>query len=108
MSDPYDLPPASNTIATVSAGLGVAALLGTGCCCVPLVNYLAYLAVPVLALAAVVTGIVGMSQANTSGVGKSQAMVGIGAGAGSIVVGIGMVVVSAILYGGLSAVLSNM
>jgi hypothetical protein len=102
----------SNTMALVSAISGALAIVGTGCCCVPIVSCFAQLIVPVLALVAIVTGILGMSKANElGGTGKGMAMAGIGMGVGAFLLGIVAVVVGMFLGAGMGAlqgILENM
>lgn len=85
MDTPAVIPP-PNTLATVSAVLGVVSVLGTCCCCVPLISYLAMVLVPMLSLAAIITGIFARQQAQRTGVGMTPAMIGIGGGIGAVVI----------------------
>jgi len=79
----------TNTLATVSVVLGAAGLVGAACCCVPILNYIAMALVPLLDIAAIVTGVVALKKANElDGLGAGKAKLGIGLGAGSILMGV--------------------
>ena len=60
----------NNPFGIISIVTGVLALLGQGCCCVPLISILALLAYPltiILFITSVATGIVGIMRARSSG-----------------------------------------
>jgi hypothetical protein len=99
-----------NTIATVSAVLGGLSFVGSGCCCVPLLNYIAMILVPLLATAAIVTGIIGRSKVAETGSGGTASLVGIVGGAMTFLVAIGLFLFTAIMgagFGILGALLDN-
>lgn len=93
MSNELDQP-TSNVLATISAVLGVLSVLGSGCCCVPIVSYLAMVIVPMLALGAIVTGFVGRSQVENTGAGGTESLIGIVGGFVSMLLGVGLFLVS--------------
>jgi hypothetical protein len=79
----------SNSLATVSVVLGAAGFLGSFCCCVPLLGYLAMALVPLLDIAAIVTGVIALQKAKElDGLGAGNAKLGIGLGIGSILMGV--------------------
>jgi len=86
--DPYGPTGQSNTLAIVSLVLGILSLVFFPCCCLPFVSYLAMVVVPILALAAIITGFLGLSAAKTSGTGKGMAMGGLITGFGSVLLGL--------------------
>ena len=100
----------SNTMAQVSVATGAASLLGSGCCCLPLVSYIAMAIVPPLAIAAIVTGVMAQSSAAEHG-GGGMAKLGIGLGIATFVLDIGMVALSVFMGVGfvsLIAILGSM
>ncbi len=58
----------------ITGGVSVAGLL---CCCIPFLNYASYVIVPCCGLAAIITGILGLREANQTGVRKNEAIAGI-------------------------------
>ncbi len=103
MSTPYDGPPQGNPFAAVSLGAGILSMVGNGCCCIPIVNYLAIFAYPLtflLMVAALVTGVLGVLRARQNGEGMPLAIVGL------VTAGVGIVLFSMELaLGGLAMVL---
>jgi len=103
----YDGPGAqtggTNVLAIVSLISGILSFVGSGCCCVPIISLLAMFGVPLLALVAIVTGILGISAASRTGTGKGMAITGIGLGVMGILTGIGLIVASMFLGIGVSA-----
>ena len=83
----------SNAMAQLSVAAGAASLLGSGCCCLPFVSYIAMAIVPPLAIAAIVTGVMALSSAAEHG-GGGMAKMGIGLGIATFVLDIGMVALS--------------
>ena len=77
----------NNVLAIISLVLGIMAIVGQICNCVPLVNYAAMVLLPMLGIAAIITGGIGISKANTmDGEGKPLAMAGVGLGCASLLV----------------------
>ncbi len=77
----------------ITGGVSVAGLL---CCCIPFLNYAAYVIVPCCGLAAIITGILGLREANQTGVRKNEAIAGIVMGSVGFVM-IAIAIVLAIL-----------
>ena len=81
-----------NQAATISVVTGGLAFVGNGCCCIPIISYLAAVVVPALAVVAIVTGGLGLSAASTGdGEGRGAAMVGMSLGILTLLMDIGMV-----------------
>ena len=96
-------PAPTNTLATVSAVLGVLSVLGTMCCCVPLISYLAMVLVPLLSLGAIITGFVARGQAAQTGVGGTAANIGIAGGFVSMIICVGIIALGMIAGVGVAA-----
>jgi hypothetical protein len=107
VSNPYDQAsgaPPNDTLGTVSAVCGVLSLLGTGCCCIPLINYIAMLVFPltmVLMIVGLVTGFMGRSNAAATGGNPQMANIGLGASIGAIVLFLAIMALQIVLGGGL-------
>lgn len=66
-----------NNMALASVICGGVSVAGLLCCCIPFVNYASYVLVPLAGIAAIVTGILGLREANQTGVRKNEAIAGI-------------------------------
>ncbi len=95
----------SNTMAQVSVATGAASLIGSGCCCMPFVSYMAMAVVPPLAIAAIITGTMALSSAEEQG-GGGMAKLGIGLGIATFVLDIGMVALSFFMGVGLVSLIA--
>jgi hypothetical protein len=79
----------TNTLAMISVGTGAAALLGSGCCCLPIASMIAQFLVPVLATTAIITGAIALQSVAEQG-GGGLAKTGIGLGISTFILNIGM------------------
>ncbi len=98
---------AENNLALASlicGGVSVASLI---CCCIPLLNYASYVIVPCCGLAAIITGILGLREANQTGVRKNEAIAGIVLGSVGFVM-IAIAIVLAIVGIGAAAAFGGM
>ncbi|MBX7195549.1 MAG: DUF4190 domain-containing protein [Sandaracinaceae bacterium] len=66
-----------NNLALASIICGGVSVAGLLCCCIPFLNYASYILVPLAGLAAIITGILGLREANQTGVRKNEAIAGI-------------------------------
>lgn len=77
-------------VSVISGGVSAGSLL---CCCIPIVGYLSWLVVPLAGITAIVTGIMGLKEANETGVRKNEAIAGIALGSvGIVLIVVGIVV----------------
>ncbi|MBN2801034.1 MAG: hypothetical protein JXX28_17985 [Deltaproteobacteria bacterium] len=81
-----------NILAIVSLVAGGLALLSTLCCCIPFVSMLEMFILPLLVLVGLITGGLGMAQANRTGEGKPLAIGGILLSLGAGLIGLLMTV----------------
>ena len=84
----------------ICGGISVVSLL---CCCVPFVNYIVWVLAPLTGIAAIITGILGLREANVTGVRKNEAIAGIAMGSIGFLMIIVVIAVAAIGLGGLAA-----
>jgi len=82
-----------NTMGMISAVCGILAILGHGCCCLPIISYIAPFLVVVLEVVAIVTGMMARQQAAAQGGTDSLAMVGILTGSLAVLMSIGYVLI---------------
>jgi len=107
MSNPYDGgsgTPTPNNLAMASLVCGVLSLLGTGCCCIPILNYLAMALYPltfILMIVGIVTGFMGRSQAAQTGEGGQNATIGLAASFGALALLVAIVALQFFVFGGL-------
>jgi hypothetical protein len=90
-------------VSLISGGVSAGSLL---CCCIPFVGYLSWLVVPLAGITAIITGILGLKEANETGVRKNEAIAGIALGSIGIVlivVGILVTVFAGVGFGMLGA-----
>jgi hypothetical protein len=90
-------------VSVISGGISAGSLL---CCCIPFVGYLSWLVVPLAGITAIVTGVLGLKEANETGVRKNEAIAGIALGSIGIVlivVGILVTVFAGVGFGMLGA-----
>lgn len=82
-----------NNMALASVICGTVSLVGLLCCCVPILNWASYILVPLCGIAAIITGILGLREANVTGVRKNEAIAGIVMGSvGFVMIIIGIVI----------------
>lgn len=96
-----------NNLALASLICGGVSVVSLLCCCVPLLNYASYVIVPCCGLAAIITGILGLREANQTGVRKNEAIAGIVLGSVGFVM-IAIAIVLAIVGVGAVAALGGM
>lgn len=80
-----------NTMGMISAVCGILAILGHGCCCLPIISYIAPFLVIILEMAAIITGVMARQQAAAQGGTDGLAMVGILSGSLAVLMSIGYV-----------------
>ena len=81
----------NNPLAVISVVAGTIALMSNVCNCIPILNWVAWILIPLLAIAAIVTGGIGITKANEmGGEGKPLAIAGAGLGCMSLVVMAGL------------------
>lgn len=85
-----------NVMGTVSAVCGFLAVIGHGCCCLPIISYIAPFIVIVLEIVALATGFLARSQAAQLGESDLMATIGLLLAVIAILMSIGYVV----LFGG--------
>jgi hypothetical protein len=90
-----------NNLALVSVVSGSVSAGSLLCCCIPVLGYLAWLVVPFAGVVAVVTGVLGLKEANETGVRKNEAIAGIALGSVGIVLFV--VVILLVLFAGVGA-----
>ncbi|MBH24839.1 MAG: hypothetical protein CMH57_10370 [Myxococcales bacterium] len=83
----------ADTMAIVSIGSGIGSFVSMFCCCVPFINYIAWLIQPTLAIAAIVTGYIALRDQALDSEHKTYAKVGMGLG----VAGIGVLLLGVVL-----------
>lgn len=82
-----------NNLALASLICGGVSVAGLLCCCIPFLNYASYVIVPCCGLAAIITGILGLREANQTGVRKNEAIAGIVLGSvGFVMIAIAIVI----------------
>jgi uncharacterized membrane protein len=86
-------------MATVSLVSGIVSVVCLLCCCIPIVSMITMFLGPIAGLVAVVTGFLGFQEAQKTGVGKNESIVGMALGAVGVLAGIVMVVLM-LIYGG--------
>jgi hypothetical protein len=72
--------PPRNALALVSLVAGLLSFCSILCCCIPVLNWGAFLAMLVFGLTALVTGVIGLGQARATGIGRTEAITGIALG----------------------------
>lgn len=82
-----------NAMGMVSAVCGILAVLGHGCCCVPIISSIAPFLVIALEIVAIVCGLLARKQAAAQGETDGRAMIGLVSGALAILMTITYVVV---------------
>lgn len=80
-------PAGPNVLAIVSLVLGIVTILSTGCCCIPIVSMGEFLLLPILVIAAWITGILGFLRAEQAG-GKGFAIGGMALSAVGVIVAV--------------------
>lgn len=75
-------------LAIASAVCGALALVGHGCCCLPIISYIAPMVVVTLELVGLILGFVARSQAAQEGRSEPVALAGIGLSIAAILVSI--------------------
>jgi len=94
---------AENNLALASVICGAVSVVSLLCCCVPFVNYIIWIIAPLTGIAAIITGILGLREANETGMRKNEAIAGIVMGSVGFLM-IAVVIIIAILgIGGLAA-----
>lgn len=88
-----------NNLALASVICGGVSLVSLLCCCIPIVNYVVWIIAPLAGIAAIITGILGLREANETGVRKNEAIAGIVMGAVGFVM-IAIVIVLGLVFGG--------
>jgi hypothetical protein len=78
----------ARTFGIVSLVLGIVSILSVGCCCIPIVSYLAMLLVPILAIATIITSGVALSAARAEGENQVPAIAGLVMGILTPIIGI--------------------
>jgi hypothetical protein len=96
-----------NNMALASLICGGVSVAGLLCCCIPFLNYVSYLLVPLCGIAAIITGILGLREANVTGVRKNEAIAGIVMGSIGFVM-IAIAIVLAIVGIGAAAAMGQM
>ncbi|GAB4202976.1 MAG: hypothetical protein OHK0013_16700 [Sandaracinaceae bacterium] len=96
-----------NNLAMASLICGAVSVASLICCCIPFLNYASYVIVPCCGLAAIITGILGLREANRTGVRKNEAIAGIVLGSVGFVM-IAIAIVLAIVGVGAIAALGGM
>ena len=86
-----------NVMSTISVVCGVLALFGHGCCCLPIISYIAPFIVIVLEILAIVTGFVARNQAAELGESDPLATLGLALGVIAVLMSLAYVV----MFGGL-------
>lgn len=81
-------------LALVSLGLGLLSFASIICCCIPVLNWAALVAMLILGLGAIVTGGIALVQARSIGTGRTEAIAGIILGSIWMAAAVGAVVVS--------------
>ena len=71
---------AENNLALASVVCGGISVVSLLCCCVPFLNYVIWIVAPLTGIAAIITGILGLREANETGVRKNEAIAGIALG----------------------------
>lgn len=69
--------PPRNTLALVSLGAGLLSFCSVLCCCIPILNWGAFLAMLVFGLVAVVCGAIGLGTSKRTGVGRTESIAGL-------------------------------
>ena len=95
-------PRTQNQLAMASLATGAISVFSTFCCCIPIVGIVAYFVVPLAGVAAVATGALALQEANRTGIGKNESIVGIALGSFGVLVGL-IGVAMLLLYGGMMA-----
>lgn len=90
-----------NNLALASVICGGISVVSLFCCCVPFVNYIVWVVAPLTGIAAIITGILGLREANETGVRKNEAIAGIAMGSVGFIM---ILVVIAIALLGLGSV----
>lgn len=81
----------ANNVANISLGLGAVSLLGHACCCIPFVSAIMSMLIPMCAVGAIVTGVMGRNAAaELDGEGMMQANIGLGMGLVVILMDVGI------------------
>jgi hypothetical protein len=57
----------SDTLGTISFVSGLIGLFGQGCCCIPLINMIASMVIPICMMLAIILGIAGVASAAGAG-----------------------------------------
>ena len=94
---------AENNLALASVICGGISVVSLLCCCVPIVNYIVWVVAPLTGIAAIITGILGLREANETGVRKNEAIAGIAMGSVGFLM-IAVVIIIALL--GMGSVLA--
>lgn len=84
--------PPRNTLAYVSLGAGLLSFCSILCCCIPVLNWGAFLAMFLFGLIAIVTGAIGLAASGRLGVGRTESIAGIVLGSFWVLAAIGSAV----------------
>lgn len=88
-----------NDVAMAALICGAVSMLSNVCCCIPFVNWFAWIVVVGAAIGAIVCGIIGFQKSKElNGIGKNESLVGIGLGTTVFVLGIVMMIL-AVVFG---------
>lgn len=91
-------PSPSNVAATVSLVGGLVGMGSTACVCVPCVGYFALIFMPAGSLVGIISGVIGLKGAASSGVGHGQSIAGIITGVIGLLAFVALLIVY-IIYG---------
>ena len=94
---------AENNLALASVICGAISVVSLLCCCVPFVNYIVWVVAPLTGIAAIITGILGLREANETGVRKNEAIAGIAMGSVGFVMILVVIAIAVIGLGSVAA-----
>ena len=100
---PWTLPWPLPVVTTASVICGAISVISLLCCCVPIVNYIVWVVAPLTGIAAIITGILGLREANETGVRKNEAIAGIAMGSVGFVMILVVIAIAVIGLGSVAA-----